>query len=245
MPSAGNAAACGRLDILEWLHEDVPGAFTEHDMDEAAYFGQLDAIKWLHRHRSEGCTLDAPYQAASTGNLEVVQWLHDHYSDSFSACLMDGAATNGHLEVIRWLHEKRTEGCTTEAMDWAALNGHLDVMVWLLIHTTEGFSRDVVEAETHVEILCSFEDVLCSTADDEERDQLKLLQEVHIRRLEFVQRCFQCMAKMAIRNNCDHMFVWLKKFGIKNALRSPRSHCCHYRMLTFGEVVSSKWIRNP
>jgi hypothetical protein len=99
------AACFGHLDVLIYLHENVPGAMCPSiAMDHAAARGYLDVVRFLHTHRTEGCTTHA----------------------------MDGAAYGNHFEIVRFLHENRTEGYSPRAFEKSAKRG-LTEMVKLLL----------------------------------------------------------------------------------------------------------------
>jgi len=85
----GTAAACGHLDILQFLHTHYSDKFTPAVIHWAAAEGRLAIVRWLHDNRSEGCTTEA----------------------------MDAAARRGHLDVVLWLLEQRTEGFSGPAME--------------------------------------------------------------------------------------------------------------------------------
>jgi ankyrin repeat protein len=136
--TVGVAADHGRLEIVQWLHDDLGERRMGAAFEKAAQNGDLTMLKWLHERGCEGCTTSAMDGAARKGFLEVVKWLHSNRSEGCTKAAMDRAAQNGHLDVVAWLHEHRTEGCTTQAMDKAAGFGFLDVVKWLDSHRTEG-----------------------------------------------------------------------------------------------------------
>ncbi|GMF25295.1 unnamed protein product [Phytophthora lilii] len=126
-----DAAANGRLEALQWLHDNRTEGCTTAAMDEAAANGHLDVVKWLHETRSEGCTSNAMDFATANGHLEIVQWLQAHTSGGCTTMAMDAAAARGHLKVLQWLSLNRSEGCTATASASAVANGHLAVASWL------------------------------------------------------------------------------------------------------------------
>ena len=98
-----NAAGCGHLDMVKWLHEN----HMECDiraMDLAAENGHLHMVQWLHENRTEGCSIWAMNAAAMNGYLDVVIWLHENRTEECSIDTM-----NGHLDVTRWLHENQNK----------------------------------------------------------------------------------------------------------------------------------------
>lgn len=161
------AAANNQLEILQWVHEQVPDAMgspsildtavgyghlaivewlaanrdddgrSQVSINIAAANGHLDILKWLHVNRSETCTTDAMDSAAANGHLEIVQWLHANRTEGCTTNAMDRAAAGGHLEIVKWLHENRKEGCTFRAMNGAAQFGYWDTLLWLHEHRPE------------------------------------------------------------------------------------------------------------
>ncbi|KAL2916738.1 hypothetical protein HK105_203517 [Polyrhizophydium stewartii] len=140
------AAQYGHLNLLMWLHEQMPdGSWKPWVMNSAASNGHLDCVKWLHANRTEGCTTSAMDLAAQSGNLSMIVWLHNNRTEGCTTEAMDWAATNGHLAIVKFLHANRAEGCTTKAMDWAAGSGHLEVVKWLHENRTEGCTSDAIK----------------------------------------------------------------------------------------------------
>ena len=124
------AAECGHLHIVKWLHENRTEGCTTKAMDEAASHGFNDIVKFLHENRREGCTEEAMDHACYRGDLDLLIYLHQAgYNCSYMA--MDYAAAVGRLDIIQWLFANRDEGCSTKAMKYAAEGSHLDVIDWL------------------------------------------------------------------------------------------------------------------
>lgn len=150
------AARQGRLDIIMWIHTNLPFNGCSMDaMDGAARNGHLDVVKWLHANRIEGCSRLAMHYAAMNGHLEVVKWLHENRKEGCSFDTMDKAALKGQLEVIQWMHANRKEGCTKNAMNGAAGNGHLQVVKWLhdIGMSCTPDAMDLAAANGHLEVL--------------------------------------------------------------------------------------------
>lgn len=143
------AASCGLLEVVQWLHWNDTGGCTDLAMYRAASNGHLEVVQWLHVNRPEGCTTHAMDAAASNGHLNVVQWLHMNRTEGCTARAMDQAASHGHLDVIQWLHTKRSEGCTTDAMDQAVAHGHLEVVQWLHANRTEGGTKGEIREDVY------------------------------------------------------------------------------------------------
>ncbi|TYZ52111.1 hypothetical protein PybrP1_003934, partial [[Pythium] brassicae (nom. inval.)] len=125
-------AVSGNLAMIKWLRDQQLAGKTTHWLDGAASVGHLDIIKWIHENMpKDASTPDAMNGAASGGHLEVVQWLHENRREGCTTHAMNNAAKNDHLKVLQWLQDNRSEGCTTQAMDGAAQNGHLEIVQWL------------------------------------------------------------------------------------------------------------------
>ncbi|EGZ18328.1 hypothetical protein PHYSODRAFT_286064 [Phytophthora sojae] len=70
-------------------------------MDGAAARGRLDIVQTLHNTRDEGCSTDAFVEAAGNNHLHVLQWLHQFYPDkSDTRQELKAAAGNGHARVV-------------------------------------------------------------------------------------------------------------------------------------------------
>lgn len=150
------AAESGRLEILQWLHDNRNDECSTYAMYGAATNNQLAVMLWLQENRTEGCTTAAMDTAAANGHLEMVQWLHDNRSEGCTTYAMDSAVRGHYLEVVQWLHDHRSEGCTTRAMDAAARSGDLEMLQWLHENRTEGCTvkaMDLAAANGHLQIV--------------------------------------------------------------------------------------------
>ncbi|RLN51051.1 hypothetical protein BBJ28_00013521 [Nothophytophthora sp. Chile5] len=126
------AARAGHVHILRWLSENDEGRGEwQLASQSAALYGRLETIQWLHENRKDCWSTAVMNLAALKGHLDIVQWLHANREEGCTVEAMDEAASHGHLDVVRWLHENRQEGCTTKAMDCATERGHLEVVKWL------------------------------------------------------------------------------------------------------------------
>ncbi|KAL2915048.1 hypothetical protein HK105_205371 [Polyrhizophydium stewartii] len=106
-------------------------------VDTAAACGHLQVVEFLLTNRSDGCTAGAVDWAARNGHIHVLEWFHHHpeHSHLFSASTMDFAACAG-VKTMRWLHQHRPEGCTTQALASAAQTDDADAVSWLLANIT-------------------------------------------------------------------------------------------------------------
>ena len=127
-----DAASCGRIDVLEWLHKHTPGGVTAEDYRSennfalrlAAHYEHIAVLDWLHQHIPGGVTAE------------------DCRSDNNFALRL--AACNGHVAVLDWLHKCIPGGFTAEdcrsnnndALRWAAYYGCMDALEWLAAKLT-------------------------------------------------------------------------------------------------------------
>jgi hypothetical protein len=79
-------------------------------IDNAAAKGRLDIVQFLHENRREGCSFDAMENAISYGKLEVATWLHSNMELDSAPILMSFVAGEGHLSTLQWAHTKHFEG---------------------------------------------------------------------------------------------------------------------------------------
>jgi len=116
-----NAARYGRVDVMEWAHEQGYSAikreewqpwlgcwnpFGAHTCKKAAEYGKLQALQWL---RENGCDWDAGTcaVAALNGHLSILQWARDNGCE-WNEKTCAAAACNGHLSILQWVREN---GC--------------------------------------------------------------------------------------------------------------------------------------
>ncbi|KAJ8531658.1 hypothetical protein ON010_g14304 [Phytophthora cinnamomi] len=104
-------------------------SWTVAAMDGAAARGRLDILQWLHDNRSEGCSTTAFLGAAAHDHLDVLRWLHQYYPNlGDSQKELEVAAKCGHVRVVRFL---LPGGSATEiemCLVAAAENGHAQMM---------------------------------------------------------------------------------------------------------------------
>jgi ankyrin repeat protein len=104
-------------------------AWTVKAMDGAAAKGRLDIMQWLHDNRAEGCSTEAGMAAATNGHLDVVKWLTEHYPDAVLPVeAMTAAAKNGHASVVRFLRTSVAMTDAVPALEDAAVNGRVQVV---------------------------------------------------------------------------------------------------------------------
>jgi len=121
-----NAAKYGRLEVMEWGHQQGYSHVWKYwlekrDWDEwydedddvspyanAVKYGQLDALKWL---KERGCPFPSCNLicklAAESGHLPILQWLRET-GTPWDADTCSSAAKKGHFSILKWAREN---GC--------------------------------------------------------------------------------------------------------------------------------------
>ncbi|GMF17106.1 unnamed protein product [Phytophthora fragariaefolia] len=133
------AAAVGHFEVVKWLYQNYPEkCFSHRTTTVATMSGKLEIMQWLHDQTDVEWTTTVMDQAAEGGHLHIVKWLHVNRSEGCTEYAMNHAANMGHLNVVRWLNDNRSEGCTAEAMDLAAGLEHFEVLLYLRARRTEG-----------------------------------------------------------------------------------------------------------
>ncbi|TYZ60613.1 hypothetical protein PybrP1_004281 [[Pythium] brassicae (nom. inval.)] len=149
------AAACGHVQLLEWIHMKYPHADWAGVIDSAVKNRQFDAAVWIRAYHPESATHDTIAAAASSGVVALLKWLSEQYpSRAFctsSRKAMKRGAASGSLEVVEFLVERTME---TASVKWAppkalvnaAKNGHLDVLQYLARRLPKKYLRGAVDA---------------------------------------------------------------------------------------------------
>ncbi|KAL2920121.1 LON peptidase N-terminal domain and RING finger protein 2 [Polyrhizophydium stewartii] len=134
-----HAAASGRLDVVQRLHEQgVP--CTTLAMDNAAEAGHIGTVAWLSRNRDEGCSPNAIVRAAANGHADVVAYLHKHHNMGNTAAVLRAAIQHGQLRVVEWVYRGTDVRASLYDLREAREAGHACVAEWLL-------ANDVLLAE--------------------------------------------------------------------------------------------------
>ncbi|KAE9312824.1 hypothetical protein PF008_g19881 [Phytophthora fragariae] len=108
--------------------------FTTAAMDNAAAIGRLDIVQWLHAHENTvGCTTAAMDNAASRGEIAIVEWLHHHRSDGGTSRGVDQAAMNGHRHILAFFKYRR-EQVSEAAFRVCVSRGDLHTARWIAAH---------------------------------------------------------------------------------------------------------------
>ncbi|TYZ66401.1 hypothetical protein PybrP1_002540 [[Pythium] brassicae (nom. inval.)] len=164
-----DAAARGRLEVVQWLHEMIrQGDLTPlyrnalsstPTLGFAIANGDFEMTKYLWLH-AQGLTEDTRGwmdAAAAAGRLHIVQWVRETFpEDVCTTETMDKVAGRGDLEMLQWLHAVTSNGgCTSEAMRRAAANGHLEVVQWLHESGVKGTAQamDAAAGAGHLDVV--------------------------------------------------------------------------------------------
>lgn len=157
--AAPRAAAQGRLDVLQWLHEETGYVFDKWTSFFAVRYAnpevRVSILSWLHRQRlpldpyiSTDAAEDAqwdvlrwcdkrrfvvPYamaKAARGGHLDIIQWLRRRGYE-WHAAVCTEAAIRGNVRVLAWAIDNHCPWSGYEVGENAAYYGHLHVLEWL------------------------------------------------------------------------------------------------------------------
>lgn len=132
------AAQYGFCDILHMCRKNKKGKFTQHTLDVAAACGHLNVVEWLHLNVPEIWNTCNPIIFASReGHYDVVNWLLENTNVNNTPKAMDGACQNGHFEIVKLLHKHKME-CTAKAMDYACKTNNFEMVKWLHENRTDG-----------------------------------------------------------------------------------------------------------
>nr|KAJ3412404.1 hypothetical protein HK105_002361 [Polyrhizophydium stewartii] len=168
------AAASGRIDVLELLHNKQPQmTWSLEVIEEAARHGQLEVARWLakrgnvesseeamehaartgnvammrllHKKRLSEVSLAAAAAAAAAGHIDALEWLANKGIAEFGSDVLDGAASNGHLATLEWLAARTRRKCTQDGISRAVEGGYKDVVVWLSKHQRHAIHDNAVD----------------------------------------------------------------------------------------------------
>lgn len=126
------AARDGRLDVLEWAHQErYP--WGKKTCAAAARKGRLSILKWL-RCQDPPCPWDEDTceSAVQGAHLEILQWLRGQDPPCpWNKSTCSTAAYNGNFIILKWLR------CQDPPCPWglstcsgAAWSGSLDILRW-------------------------------------------------------------------------------------------------------------------
>lgn len=268
--SMNNAAAIGRIDLLEWFHSN-DCKFTMRGAKFAAFRGHFETLKWLYEHidccgkmdkLSFFSSSDIMDYAAGGGHIEILEWLYEHQA-KFSYNAMNWAAEFGNIEIIEWL-QKRVKICgivkdekipflTDYAVSKAAENGNIEVLNWLYEHKVydETFNMADAARNGHIEILekhLSRGGYCGSNAMDYAalNGHIKTLEWLrdNIEEITFTSRTME----LALLNGHIETFEWLfnhrESLGERKNDELPKITSKDIeRAIYFGNIEAIKWLK--
>jgi hypothetical protein len=96
------AAKNGHLSLLR---EKRDLKFTKKAMNWAAAYGRLDIVEWLHENRTEGCTKSALNRAVKFGHTDVIEWLVKNKPEIYDDDIRHYAIREDNPKLLEWLHK--------------------------------------------------------------------------------------------------------------------------------------------
>lgn len=144
------AVSKGRLDIVQWLHENHPKTCTIYAMDEAASLGFLHIVQWLHYNRREGCTSKAFSMALRNNHLDVARWLFDNRTEMIDYDICQHSIDSGSIDTIQWVYDNFTFNfnffmLSNEIMK-AVIHNDVNLMEWIDNHKKYNYEKVMIEA---------------------------------------------------------------------------------------------------
>ncbi|EFA79931.1 hypothetical protein PPL_06752 [Heterostelium album PN500] len=98
-------AQFGRLEIVQFLHENTTAQCGSDAMDKAAEMGHLDVIKFLHFNRTEGCSLRALHLAIANKHLDVVRFLVEVRHMDIDQSIINRFSNSTSFPIFKYLYE--------------------------------------------------------------------------------------------------------------------------------------------
>lgn len=119
------ARAPDNIETLEWLKaRDYPCDSTA--FSNAAACGRIDALEWLEKNDAPRILVDASHRAIIGGHFDVVLWLYAR-GCGFNGVSFMYAAKYNHLDIIEWLMERNCAR-GSEVCAHIAGHGHLELL---------------------------------------------------------------------------------------------------------------------
>ncbi|EFA84580.1 hypothetical protein PPL_01570 [Heterostelium album PN500] len=157
----GEAAACGRIDILKYLLINHPAApnIGKQAVISACKFNQLESLKFLDHYEKKKLdelsmfpiekivrfNVEAMDMAVKSGATECFNYLMENRSEGCTHRSIDHAAEIGSVSLIKKLRSNYPDlCCSTQGFSVAAENGHLETIKYLLdnrIVQGQGYSQ--------------------------------------------------------------------------------------------------------
>jgi hypothetical protein len=133
--SSAAAAYCGDINMLTWLHTQVPSCQWGYiPCCLAAYKGHFETLKWLRSSDESPCPWNHKVcnSAAAGGHLEILKWLIEKNCPVDYISCGNTAAKHGYIDILKWLHSMNQLDSHMSMHIHCAEGGHIDIMKWLL-----------------------------------------------------------------------------------------------------------------
>ncbi|KAG2808913.1 hypothetical protein PC111_g16293 [Phytophthora cactorum] len=114
LPLTIDNAVVNDLQLVMKIYGDS-NSWTSGAMDGAAANGRLDVVQWLHDHRSEGCSAAAKDKAVANSHLKMAEWLWKNYTTTcrpWDALAL--AVKHGQVEISRKSRDGRSRGASLQ-----------------------------------------------------------------------------------------------------------------------------------
>lgn len=230
------AAEMGHLELLQWMHENLPIGRSIKMLRVAAAGGHLDVVKWLCRTFPTGYFMLPDSSTVCNGHFEVVRWLTSQFKwqsqyarESWIMEGIDAAILSGHIDILHYFYEMRPVNRRNHALRWAAYSGNFELVQWLdnLDAENSPWSMNDAAANGHMKIVLWLNNHRregCTT-DAMDRaagnNHMKIVQWLHTHRTE---GCTTGAMDRAAANGHLEMVQWLhenrKEGCTKNAIDS-------------------------
>jgi hypothetical protein len=127
--------------------------YAPDDWNVCARYGRLDMIEWLHDNNVKGCAASVMDEAAESGHLDIVIFLNEYRTEKCTQWAIEGAAMNGHINVVQYLQRTvKSIDCSKRGIqltiDLAIMHNHYDVVQFLnyRVKFSKKHSIDLAEA---------------------------------------------------------------------------------------------------
>ena len=135
-----NAAAKGRLHVLQWLKEVFHRQENQWCYDSKVYtgaaeFGHLKVLRWL-KSTSRDWTQKTyipdlcRYIALQYNHQDILSWLLTQTPNFLDKTCTAEASKWGHFTLLKWLRDKNCPWDKSTCYH-AAINGHLEILKWV------------------------------------------------------------------------------------------------------------------
>jgi hypothetical protein len=145
------AAKNNHLKVVQWLCKHTKLKPSIYGFEQSAACGNLDMLEWLYEYAKQSVDLTSCLQyASSKGHTHVVKWILKHNAKVTSTAIHE-AAVAGHLDVLDILYSYREGSVESLGTIHDALeNGHLDVVNYMLKH--DDYITDIADSYWRVQL---------------------------------------------------------------------------------------------